>query len=103
MAEKEESVSAVKITNVSFSLQSWGANEGGYEGSLKYQVDDDTLEMKINHDMCKVILKNSHEELLKIIHRNASELVLKVIACDNPISKSKKERESEQSSDSESD
>lgn len=99
MAAKEESGSEVRITNVSFSIQSWGANEGGYEGTLKYEVGEDKLEMKLNHDLCKVILRNSHKELTNIIHKNASQIVMKVISCDDPISKSKKEREDEQSPD----
>lgn len=95
MAAKEESGSEVKINRVNFQVEGWGTNKGGYKGTLDYEIGTDSISIELNHEMCKVILHNSHEELLKVIHAQTANLVAQVIACKDPISKSDKEIEAE--------
>jgi len=102
MDVKEELNSGAKITSLSMSVENWGEKEGQYNGTIKFKVGEDTLEMKVNHEFCKILLTNSYKLLKGIIQTSGIQIIKDILDTKSPISKSKKELENEGSSNKDS-
>ena len=80
------------------SVKGWGDDKGSYNGTLTFQIgpEEEKVDIKINHEFCKVVLQNSYKELKHVIQTHGSALILAILNAENPISKSKKELDDEQ-------
>ena len=103
MDANEELGSAVRITNLSITVESYGESEGAYKGTMTFEVNEDTVTTKINHEFCKVLLTNSYAQLKHVVQTHGSKLILSILNCESPISLSKQEKKAIEDAKAQSD